>query len=511
MPKGQNSDVFALIKSLSKAEKRFFKLFYPYDEEKEQPYYLQLFSVLDKKQSYHSDEDGELIPGLSNTQINNTKRHLHQAILRAMRQFQIKHRTDLYISENIDYARILYSKGLYIQSLRILEKLLPIAIQSEEPLLQLEIMEFEKYIEARHITRSRKVANKMEGLIERSRDMAEELQKTVILSNLSLDIHGQYIQYGFCKSADEQARIKDYFYSQINQIKFSNLSFTDRLYIAQSYMWYNYITQNISGVYRYALQWVNLFHSNSHMKSKDPMAYGRGMHYLILSCFYARDKKRHSQYLTTFKRFLTKNENEMEATSKMLSFVYQSNASLNQHILRGNYKKALSLEGEIHDNIKIYRRQLDTHRILLLYYKMAWIHFGVHNYDKALDYINQILQNNATHLRKELTNYSLLLQLVIHLDMGHFALSKYLLRAVRRAFKKTDLTSNTLELILTFIQNWLTHPDQKQEMSKTLIIDLDSLNTNSYDWRNYTYFNFMDWALSIRDNTTVEKAAKLRQ
>jgi hypothetical protein len=57
------------------------------------------------------------------------------------------------IREQIDFATILYNKGLYRQSLKILDKTKILALENDEKLAY-EIVEFEKLIESQYITRS---------------------------------------------------------------------------------------------------------------------------------------------------------------------------------------------------------------------------------------------------------------------------------------------------------------------------------------------------------------------
>ena len=67
------------------------------------------------------------------------------------------------IREQLDFATVLYQKGLYKQSLKILEKA-SIAYRYEEKYLAFEIVELEKVIESQYITTS--MSNRAEQLIQ---------------------------------------------------------------------------------------------------------------------------------------------------------------------------------------------------------------------------------------------------------------------------------------------------------------------------------------------------------
>ncbi len=69
------------------------------------------------------------------------------------------------IREQLDFATVLYQKGLYKQSLKILERAKAIAVKFEEKYAAFEIVELEKVIESQYITRS--MSNRTEELVQR--------------------------------------------------------------------------------------------------------------------------------------------------------------------------------------------------------------------------------------------------------------------------------------------------------------------------------------------------------
>jgi hypothetical protein len=85
---------------------------------------------------------------------------------------------------NLDFARLLYNKGLYLQSLKILDRVKDMARSNNQVTYILQVLFLEKKIEALHITRS------MQDRAERLSNEADEINARVTLigslSNLSL-------------------------------------------------------------------------------------------------------------------------------------------------------------------------------------------------------------------------------------------------------------------------------------------------------------------------------------
>ena len=149
---------------MTKAEKRNFKLYVNRLQSKSDVKFVQLFDVVDKMKVWDDSIVFKKIPSIKKSQLANLKRHLYKQILISLRLIHIQKNVDIQIREQIDFARILYGKGLYIQSLKLLDRIQQIAEDNHQDILQLEILEFQKVIEERHITRSRQTSNKVELL-----------------------------------------------------------------------------------------------------------------------------------------------------------------------------------------------------------------------------------------------------------------------------------------------------------------------------------------------------------
>ena len=99
-------------------------------------------------------------------------------------------------------------KGLFMDSLRILERIKQVAERHHQDILHLEILEFQKLIEARHITRSRQIGNKMDLLLNDSTQRSAVTLSTSELFNVNIKIHGYYIEHGHARTPAERHRLK---------------------------------------------------------------------------------------------------------------------------------------------------------------------------------------------------------------------------------------------------------------------------------------------------------------
>ena len=119
------------------------------------------------------------------------------------------HNIDIQLREQIDYARILYDKGLYKQSLKILDKAKLIAYEHHRVPLSSEILGFEKLIESQYITRT--FDHRADDLIEQTKKVLQSEQQYHQLSNLALRLYSLYIKTGHVRNEADYQRIHAFF------------------------------------------------------------------------------------------------------------------------------------------------------------------------------------------------------------------------------------------------------------------------------------------------------------
>jgi hypothetical protein len=154
MPISHSQSLFQLIKSLTKAEKRNFKLYAKRNHSGDSLKFIDLFDIMDKQSEVDETSIFKKLKGLSKPQYANLKRHLYSQIIVSLRVIHKAKMPTIQARELVDFAVILYGKGLYLQSLKMLKIAKREATKHHLNYLQLTILEFEKLIETRHITRS---------------------------------------------------------------------------------------------------------------------------------------------------------------------------------------------------------------------------------------------------------------------------------------------------------------------------------------------------------------------
>jgi hypothetical protein len=500
---GLQDQLFQLIKSLTKAEKRNFRLYVTRNQSSEDLKFIQLFDVMDKQKEYQEELILKKCPDIKKEQISNLKAHLYKQLLTSLRLLHKQKNADIDIREHIDYAKVLYNKGLYQQALRTLDKAKGMAIATHYDFLQLEIIEFEKMIESRHITRS--AAGRAETLAEESRRISMRLQNGSRLSNLALQMYGFYLQFGHARHEADFQHVKQFFDENLPIFDHSTLGFFEKIYLYQAQAWYAYIEQDWKRYYRYSYKWVALFEQAPLMKQVDTSLYLKGVHNLLLALFVTLDHRRLSQILSNMENYLQKHSDTLDENTRSMAFHHVYTARLNKHFMEGTFADGVKIIPEIETGLQAFSGTLDEHRVLIFYYKIASLYFGSGDNDRAIDYLNKIINLKAGSLRTDIQCFARLLHLIAHYEKGHFGLLEYLIKSVYRFILKNQDLNGILSEILKFLRKslYLKQKDMRDAFA-ALQQKLEELAEDPYERRSFLYLDILSWLESKVQGQSVQ-------
>src|SRR3954463_513910 len=301
MPNRFSDALFQLIHSLEKSEKRNFKLYIKRNSAKEDLKIIQLFDALDKLSEYDEKLLLKKLSSIEKPQLSNLKTHLYKQVLASLRLLKTSENIDLQLHEQLDYARILYNKGLYLQSLKILDKLKELALSFNQDSFLIQIISLEKKIETLHITRS--MQDRADRLSSEANEVNEKRRVITQLSNLALQLYSWYIKNGHARNEADETGVKNFFREHLPPNAHKLAGFYEKLYLYQSYCWYAFIRQDFLMYYRYTRKWVELFNEQEFMIGVETGHYIKGMHNLLNAHFDLRNFKKFDQVLKQFEKF----------------------------------------------------------------------------------------------------------------------------------------------------------------------------------------------------------------
>jgi hypothetical protein len=510
MPKLSSDALFALIKSLEKGEKRSFKTYVSRNSGSGDLKIIQLFDALDKMKVYDEEELLKKNESIQKQQLSNLKAHLYDQILSSLRIVKQNENIDLQIHEQLDHAKILYNKGLYWQSLRLLDKIKTITKQNNQVTYLLQVLFLEKKIESLHITRSMK--DRAEQLSKEIDEVNERLDLIAKISNLSLQLYSWYIQHGHARNEEDRIQLEALMQDPIIERVKHSKGFYERLYRYQCYCWYGFILQDFLIYYRYAQKWVDLFEADPNMQQIESAQYIKGLHNLINAHFDLRNTDKLCSSISKLEAFIETPIVQNNNNNLIQSFVYLYIAKINQHFLQGTFSEGLKMIPTMEAQLKELEPFLDSHRVLTFYYKIACLYFGAGEASTAIDYLNRII-NWKLNLRDDLQCYARLLHLIAHFELGNMDTVAYLSKSVYRFMAKMNNLSTVEEVLFLFIKERIqsgiiNQPQQITKAFESLIEKLKPLESNKLESRAFMYLDIISWLESKLENKDVQSIIK---
>ena len=364
MPKGASDHLFQLIKSLSRAEKRHFKLYTKRNSSGAESLFIKLFNFLDKKDEYDEDLLLKAIKGLKKSQLSNVKSNLYRQILVSLRLLHATQHVEMGVREMVDFAHILYAKGLYRQSLNLLDRAKSKSKELQLDALALDIISFEKLIESQHITRS--LDTRAETLARESVNVSRQVSRATRFSNLSLRLYGLYLKMGFARNEEDVENLKGIFKKLLPRYEEEKLHFYERLYLYQSFVWLYYMTHEFSKLYWYANKWVNLFVESPSFIGHNINLYLKGLHNLLFSQYLTLQHGKFLETLNLLDTFNNDGDYALTRNEESLLALFRYIHRINQHILEGRFTDSLEWIPELEKDLEDDKYGWDYHRVMVL-------------------------------------------------------------------------------------------------------------------------------------------------
>jgi hypothetical protein len=504
--KDQKDNLFLLVKSLTKSEKRQFKLYVGRLDVNSDSKFLNLFNLLDKANVY--EETTIIKSGIVNKiQLANVKAHLYKQILISLKLNPSHQNIRSQIREQLDFASILYHKGLYKQSLKILDKAKEVAIQNEEKNLAYEIVELEKVIESQFITRS--ISTRADELSIQAKELSKLNVIASKLSNLSLQLYSIILKTGYVKNEQESRKVSAYFQDRLPKYNFKSLGFREKLWLYKAHLWYSFLLQDFLKCYKYASKWVDLFYEYPNMISLNPVFFLKGNNYLLESIFFLQNKSKFQETLLSFEKSINQSSFPRDENVETLVFLYLNFHRINQYFIDGSFSNGLVLIPKIESTLKQFNNRIDEHHRMIFYYKFASLQFGAGNNKECIFYLDKIISNKTLAMREDLLCFARVLNLVAHYEAGLDYNLELLLRSTYTFLIKMNDLHEVQKEMIKFIRGLQDiYPHDLKKAFEGLHEKLKTYEDHPYERRAFLYLDILSWLESKIENKPVAEVIR---
>ena len=489
-----SDDLFQLIKSLTKNEKRYFRMFAAL--QKGNKTYLTLFNEISRQKVYDETLLKEKFSGEKFiTQLSFTKNYLYKLISKSLISYYSESIPDQRISELIIRAKILFNKALFTQYFKTIDRARVLAEKYERFGYLIEILDMARIIVKKEEIRknlNRKIYDDAETILGKSGNLFEYssiLNKVLRITRTlgkSRDLKGERELKTILKlplmkniSMAKSERAKEMFYLIMELVHQSD--------------------SNELLLINYAEKRLKIINENPVPFEGHIINYKKDVLYKLLMT--AAEKGNYKDIEIYFNEFQNTSGPE-NSSEEINNFSFYAELTLNKIIKSESGRTPDKLISYIETRLENYKNKIDIEIELTLKFAIIKLFAMQGKYESALPRINNLLNHPQLNIKSEFECYLRLINLIVHFELGNFDLLEYLLKSTYRYLYKRKKLYKLEILILNFIRRipLMNTPDSVKMNFAILKKEMQKLKQDPYEKNAFEYFDFLRWVDSKADS-----------
>lgn len=484
--KPQN-DLFLLIKSLTKNEKRYFKMFS--STQGENKAYLKLFNEIQKQLEYNEAVIKEKFQGEQFTnQLSVAKSYLYKLIMKSLIMYHSGDLIDARISGMILRAKILFKKALIPQYFKTLKKAKELALKYERFGYLMEIYDMMRLI----VKKEKMLKEEDKKIYEEADDAIAKLKNLFDYSSLLNKTFHISRVWGRSRDKTVEKQIGKILKTHLMKNESNALSFRAKEIYYDILETSAAVKTDNDAQKKYLQKRYELVETHPYSFEGHIINYRKEVLQNLLYNFAENNNyKKISEYLLLYKDAFQRGDKIDEVSD----FSFYSTITLDTHINTGNYSAGISTINEIETGIKRHKNKIEISTELTLKFKIVKLLILAGEYEFALEKLNSLLIHPLLPIRADLECYSRILNLLIHFELGNTELLEHLLRSTYRFLYKRDRLYKLETLILNFIRK-IPKIDSNESLLIQLRIlrkEMMKLKNNAFEKKAFEYFDFIQW------------------
>jgi hypothetical protein len=480
-----------MVRSLSKSEKRHFKLSAKrLSGDKD---YLHLFDLIDRKNVTDIKKLEDLFrkrhPGAS---MDSAARYLLKVLCDCLIQIRIKEDSLFQLLHGLLRVNILNERNLPGEGYKELKKLQQIAVSSQNYFIQ--------YIIHRQTLNFLSDVN-FQGLSEKdlvdmqmkARDVLKDIRNTHEHYSLYELLKYRLIYSGKALSEEDRKHLNDLLLSEMSIVNAkvkSNMESRKLHLLFQSFFFTDI------GDYKSALKTFyelnRLFEKNKVLWRYPPLDYLSSLDGIL-------DSLRTIGYFDEMPYYIQKLQ-QLDETAYPEYFRLTVNKSVTLYrLIYFNGKGAIAdamhyINTHVTDVLNAYSMPDEEKQSELLFY-LALVFFKVKKYRKAQKYINQIVLAGKINHQSMTYKAARLLSMLIHYEDKNLEYLEYDVRSYKRALQNKGRQTITERLIFKTIKLYPTinTPQKNELLWKQVTSAVKAAEKDKYEMQLLKYFNFISW------------------
>jgi hypothetical protein len=484
----KTSTLIILVNSLTKGEKRYFKLNSSLQEGSKD--YLTLFNLMED----HHDPR-EIREAYSKMRPNSSFEVASKYLYKVITDCLLNLRSDQNIVNKLVNAllktNILFEKSLYEEGFRQLSKIIDAAEKYELHWMMLWACRLELF----HLGNLNFYSLSETELEQKHLKISELIRQTGNShqhTSLYESLRHRLLYKGNVRTAKQKEELTDLLVSEVNIVSNSrgeniNSQITHLLFQA-----YYFITvSNYQAALQTFYELNELLEENQFMWADSPVDYLNTLEGILDSLHTIRRYKEMTFFLEKI-RSIQMPALYLEVMAQRVLFKYEVVAFLDT----GHFEQAEKIKNKYEDALVKKLHLLDVSKQADVYLYIALIYIGMNNMNQANNYLDKVLLQNKLFYSLPVYRTFRLVNLIVHYELHNYDYLKYETRSIKRTLDTVTNTSYALErLIFKFIESpeLLQSSKSRAAFLKKLQQDFFHIKEDKYSIQLLKVFDFLTW------------------
>jgi hypothetical protein len=493
-----------LIQSLSKSEKRYFKMFSSLQSGEKG--YIKLFEAIEKMGDYDEKRIRKLFAGEEFLKrLPAVKNYLYGQLLKSLRVINAGNTVDSQLRELMEDATVLYDKRLYKQCSKVLERAKELAKANELTIPQLEINVWQEKV-LLELLPIEKYEQMLEGALEEEMATVEAQRNAIQYRHLynKMVLINRKIKEARNEEELEQfqAIMNNPLLKSINKA----LSFEAKQYYYHIHLIYNHAKGDNVACFVLAEEQMKLIEQYPHKIKEMPKIYLTALYNVLLCQIHLHKYDNFNTILEKLRSFQVKSTN-IEVSRFVNSYIFE----MVMYLDSGEFAKSVSVREPIIEGLQKYHDKINIIEKITLLYNLFYSYFGTAEYNKALGIINKLLNEYQKELRYDIQSAVRILNLIIHFELGNTGLLEYNAISTYRFLYKSKRLYKMENIVLQYIRKTMPkiyNSRQQLQAFKELRAEFMEIANDEYESKAFEYFDYISWLDSKIENKSFAEIVK---
>lgn len=423
-----------LIKSLSKSEKRYFKLFSK--RESGESNYLRLFNAMDQQDDYDEEAINRQFKNERFVmQLHVTKNYLRKILMKSQRNFHAQLSKDAQLKDLLRNVELLYHKELYQHCKTELKSAEKTARKYELSTGMIEVLNWQRKLEQVAHPQNYQTFNE---ILSSQKKEIEATSNKYMYWKVAVEVSGAL-------KGDTGDKYKNMLSNPSNAItleakvlhyntKYFLLLQQDKPIEAENTLY----------------ELMGIFEKYPHRLTEDPELYISSINNLLSYLVFIKKYDQALQLIDKIKKLY----DDFSITSENRTLLKQISRTYNIELEIFKDKKLqdqdITFLEKTEQFLKMNRNRLPKEYLISFWFQLAGIYFMRKDFSHSMHWLNQILNTKFKAIRLDLQVQARMLNLMVHLEHQNFFVLRYFVDSTRRFIRNIKYQEEYERVLLAF-------------------------------------------------------------